>query len=450
MNALSLFSRRLRSTDRAQRHRVVIVGGGAAGLGLATKLGRSAEFEVTLIDKTRSHIWKPKLHEIAAGSMDVGGHEVGFLAHARNNGFAYRMGEMTGLNRDSREVSIAPFVDADGEEITPARTFGYDTLVLAVGSQSNDFGTPGVKEHALKLECTGDAAKFNRKLLNACFREQSRQSQFGQVRRLRICIIGAGATGVELAAELLRTGREVLGHGHTPNSVGSDALEVHVLEAADRVLSALPPRLSEAAHRLLTDQGVQVHVSAKVSAVTCTAVQLSDGLSIPSDITVWAAGVRAPSFLKTLAGLETNHLNQLVVQSSLQTTLDPSIFAMGDCAACPIPGGRGVVPPRAQAAHQQAAFLALNLPLHLQGQAIPPYKYRDFGSLISLGKFSTIGSLMGGLVGRSMFIEGLFAKTMYWLMYKSHEVTLHGWRRVTLQTLARCLMPSGGSRIKLH
>lgn len=441
-------SKRDGAPDSEKRHSVVIVGGGAAGLELATQLGRNGRLAVTLIDKARSHIWKPKLHEIAAGSMNMGRHEVGYLAHARNHGFVYRMGKMTGLDRESREVAIAPFVDPEGEQITPARRFGYDTLVLAVGSQSNDFGTPGVREYALKLECLSDAARFNRKLMNACFRAQAQEAMLSPA-QLRVCIIGAGATGVELAAELLHTGREVLAYGASASTT-SKGLELHLVEAADRILPALPPRLSAAAHRLLSKQGIAVHVRAKVARVHPGSVELDDGAVIPAEITVWAAGVRAPEFLRDLAGLETNRVNQLVVRPTLQTTRDPRIFAIGDCAACPKPDGQGFVPPRAQAAHQQAAFLARHLPEHVRGRRVPNYAYRDFGSLVSLGSYSTVGNLMGGLVGKSMFIEGLLAKVMYLSMYKMHEAALYGWPRVLLETLARSLEPSRGSRVKLH
>lgn len=424
------------------------MGGGAAGLELATQLGQRKGFAVTLIDKARTHVWKPKLHEIAAGTMDIGRHEVGYLAHARTHGFEFRVGEMTGLDREARQVAVARYADVDGEQITPARTFGYDTLVVAVGSQSNDFGTPGVKEHALRLESLGDAARFNRKLMNACFRAQSSPEALSQ-HRLRVCVIGAGATGVELAAELLKTGTEVHASKHS-QSRPQQVLELHLVEAADRILPALPPRLSSAAHQLLSNQGVHVHVSAKVACVTAESVELVGGGRLPADITVWAAGIRAPSFLREIAGLESNRLGQLVVKPSLQTTRDDRVFAIGDCAACPIGVGQGFVPPRAQAANQQASHLARHLPAFIKGQPLPHYRYRDFGSLVSLGEYSAVGNLMGGIVGKNMFIEGLFAKSVYLAMYKKHELAVHGWRRVVLETLARLLSPSTGSRVKLH
>ena len=340
-----------------ERHRIVIVGGGAAGLELTTTLSHNKRFSVTLIDKSRTHVWKPKLHEIAAGSMDTSRHEVGYLAHGRLHGFVFRIGELSGIDRTSRSIVIDPYVDHEGESVTPQRRIAYDTLVIAVGSQSNDFGTEGVQEHALKLETVKDAERFNRKLMNACFRAQS-QEKSSTITQLRVCIIGAGATGVELAAELHRTRQEVL--GSIDNFQGGQAaqLEIHLVEGADRILPALTPKLSDAAHQLLTKSGIQVHVGATVSRVDENTVTLKDGNVVPADITVWAAGVKAPAFLKTLDGLETNRLNQLVVRPSLQTTLDPNIFAIGDCAACLRPDGKTYVPPRAQAAHQQADYLA--------------------------------------------------------------------------------------------
>lgn len=337
----ALFRRSLNSraveANSSRRHRVVIVGGGAAGLELATSLGRNRRLNVTLVDRSRTHVWKPKLHEIAAGSMDTSRHEVGYLAHARNHGFLFRIGRMSGLDRTTRLVTVDPYVDVEGEEVTPRRSVHYDTLIIAVGSQSNDFGTSGVKKQAFKLESHEDATRFNRKLINACFRVQAQNGPLTEA-QLRICIIGGGATGVELAAELHRTGRELLGAAGGEES-GCTKLEIHLVEAADRILPALPPRLSNAAHARLVRSGIQVHVCAKVESVGENEVALEGGQSIAAEISVWAAGVKAPAVPKTLGGLEVNRLNQLVVRPTLQTTLDPNIFAIGDCAACTRPEG---------------------------------------------------------------------------------------------------------------
>jgi len=436
--------------------RIVIVGGGAGGLELATRLGdtlgKRGLAQVTLIDKNRTHVWKPKLHEIASGSMDLSAHEVDYLAQAHWHHFRFRIGEMTALDRERREVRVAPYVDAEGREVTPDRVFGYDTLVLALGSLSNDFGTPGVGEHALKLESKADAQRFHARMVNACIRAHAQTAPL-RPEQLHVAIIGAGATGVELAAELHRTTREVVAFGLDRVDADKD-IQVNLIEAADRVLPALPPRLSQATVELLRKLGVVVHTAAKVAAVQADGVRLADGRLLPAELVVWAAGVKAADFLKDIAGLETNRSNQLVVQPTLQTTRDDDIFVIGDCAACAWPeanGGKGGwVPPRAQAAHQQASHVAAQIKRRLANKPLRPYRYRDFGSLVSLGEFSTVGNMMGGLIGGSLMIEGAFARLMYVSLYKMHELALHGFPKMALDTLARLITRRTEPHVKLH
>lgn len=443
-------------TRPAGRHRVVIVGGGAGGLELATRLGdtlgRLGRAEITLIDRNRTHVWKPKLHEIAAGSMDMSAHEVSYLAQAHWHHFRYRVGAMVGLDRARREVLVAPYVDDEGQQVTAQRVFGYDTLVVSIGSLSNDFGTPGVAEHAMKLETAADAQRFRTRVINACIRAHAQATPL-RPEQLKVAIIGAGATGVELAAELHRTTREMVAFGLDRVDADKD-IRVSVIEAAPRVLPALPERLSQATESLLTKLGVEVHTDAKVAEVLPSGVKLADGRLLPAELVVWAAGVKAPDFLKNIAGLETNRTNQLVVKPTLQTSRDDDVFAIGDCAACAWPqadhGKGGMVPPRAQAAHQQASHMVKQIGLRMAGKPLRPYRYRDFGSLVSLGEFSTVGNMMGGLIGGSLMVEGLFARTMYLSLYKMHELALHGFPKVALDTLARLIVRRTEPHVKLH
>jgi NADH dehydrogenase len=438
--------------DVAPAHRIVIVGGGAGGLELATelgdKLGRRGKADITLIDKARAHLWKPLLHEIAAGSMDLGHHELDYLAQAHWHHFHYRTGEMIGLDRNRREVLVGPVFEEHGTEITPARGYPYDTLVLAVGSLTNDFGTPGVVEHAIRLETPEQAARFHRRLVNACLRAQN-QSEPLRPGQLQVAIIGGGATGVELAAELHKSTRELVAFGLDRIDPDRD-ITLHLIEAADRILPALPPRISEAATELLGKLGVKVHTSARVAALMPNGLKLADGGIINAELVIWAAGVKAPAFLKDLDGLETNPIHQLVVRQTLQTTRDDNIFAIGDCAACPWPERNTIVPPRAQAAHQQSTHLAKQLRRKLMGQPLEPWHYRDFGSLVSLGEYSTVGSLMGKLVGQSFFVEGYFARFMYVSLYKMHEYALHGFIKVALDTAVRLINRRTEPQVKLH
>ena len=442
----------IQASVKPDLHQILIVGGGAGGLELATmlgnRLGRRGKAQIQLLDKTRAHLWKPLLHEIAAGSMDLGVHELNYLAQSHWHHFRYRLGEMVGLDRARHEVRVAPVTDEDGEEITPQRVFRYDTLVIAVGSLTNDFGTPGVKEHAIALETASEAARFHRRLVNALMRAHA---QPGTLRpeQLQVAIIGAGATGVELAAELHNTTRELVAYGLDRIDPDAD-IRLNVIEASERILPALPQRLSDAATELLESKGVRVRTSARVAEVLANGVRLASGEIIPAELVVWAAGVKAPDFLKDLDGLETNRINQLVVKPTLETTRDANIFALGDCAACPWIGKEGNVPPRAQAAHQQATHLVRQLERRLKGKALWPYRYRDFGSLVSLGEYTTVGSLMGALVGGSLLIEGYVARLMYTSLYKMHELALHGFTKVALDTLARMINRRTEPHVKLH
>ena len=440
----------------SQPHRIVIVGGGAGGLELATRLGhiygRRKRALVTLVDKNRTHIWKPKLHEIASGSMDLGDHEVDYMAQAHWHHFTFRLGELKGLDRQKKVIELAPYRDEDGVLVTPLQQIEYDTLVICIGSLSNDFGTQGVREYARRLETQHDAKSFHSKMVNACIRAHNQEGVILQ-RQLHVAIIGAGATGVELAAELHRTTREVVAFGLDRIDADKD-IKVSLIEAADRILPALLPRLSQATEGLLTRLGVQVLTRSKVMEVTPTGIRLADGREIESELVVWAAGVKAPDFLKDFGGLETNAIHQLVVHETLQTTRDPDIFALGDCAACPCSdadGGRaGIVPPRAQAAHQQATHMLEQIKRRFAHRPLKPYRYRDFGSLVSLGKFSTVGNMMGGLIGKNLMIEGYFAKLVYLSLYKLHELAIHGPIKTTLYTLARMITRQTNPTVKLH
>jgi len=439
-------------TAAAHLHRIVVVGGGAGGLELATRLGdtlgKRGLAHITLIEKARTHFWKPHLHEIAAGSADLHTRATDFLAQSHWHGFRYRVGEMVGLDRDKREVIVAPAHDEDGAEITPPYTRGYDTLVLAVGSLTNDFGTPGVTEHAIALETPAQADRFHRRLVNACMRAHVQREPL-TTRQLQVAIIGAGATGVELAAELHKATRTLVSYGLDSIDPERD-IRLNLIEAGPRILPALPERIAGAAAKLLDGLGVRVHTGSRVTAVVAEGVQLASGELLPAELVVWAAGVKAPDFLREIGGLETNRLNQLVVESTLQSTRDPDIFAIGDCAAAPWLGHTGTVPPRAQAAHQQAAHLVRQLRRRIDGKPLQPWRYRDFGSLVSLGEYSTVGNLMGGLVGGNLWVEGLFARTMYLSLYKLHELALHGFWKTALGTASRMLTRGTEPRVKLH
>lgn len=431
-------------------HHIVVVGGGAGGLELVTrlgnKLGRKKRAHITLVDSGLTHVWKPLLHEVASGSLDASANEINYRAHARKHHYEFQLGRMGGLDRGKRQVVIDAFHDEEGHEVVPERRITYDTLVIAVGSTANDFGTPGAQDHCLFLDSLRQARRFHNLMLNA-FLRKNHEAQEGRDHKLPITIIGAGATGVELAAELRLASRELPVYGM--NHLRPDDVSITIVEAAERILPALPARLSIAATRELERLNVSVLTGDPVREVRESSLVI-DGTEIPSDMTIWAAGIKAPAFLAELDGLETNRGNQLVVKQTLQTTNDDNIFALGDCAACPQPESDRPVPPRAQAAHQQADTLFDTLVNRLQGKEAVAFVYNDHGSLINFSRYTTVGNLMGNLSGRTMYIEGKVARLFYISLYRMHQVALHGLLRTGVIWLMDRISRAMHPRLKLH
>jgi NADH dehydrogenase len=443
------------NSPQPARHRIVIVGGGAGGLPLAVrlgdKLGPNRRAEITLVDRFATHLWKPLLHEVAAGRMDADVHGVDYLALAYWHHFRFRQGMVAGLDRAKHELTLDSVFDDDGVLMLPRRVLRYDTLVFCVGSVSNDFDVPGVAAHAISLDTLADAERFHRRLLAACVRADA-EAAAGRPAGVNIVIIGAGATGVELAAEIRHTTGAHASYGLDYLDPAKDIRQT-VVEAAPRILPQLSEHVAEAATGLLKKLDVAVRTGERVTAVDTLGVHTASGALFPADLVVWAAGIKAPDWLRDLDGLETGRSNQLVVTTTLQTTRDRDVFAFGDCAACPWPeAGRAgaLVPPRAQAARQQALLLIKSMQARLDGRPLPIYHFHDLGSLVSLSELSAVGSLMGRLVGGSLLIQGLIARWMYASLYKLHQALILGYVGVVLDTVGRFLRRRTEPRVKLH
>ncbi len=445
----------MKKEDGTAPHRVVIVGGGAGGLELATRLGdtlgKRGRLDVLLIDAALSHLWKPLLHEVAAGTLNSYEDELSYLAQAHWHHFRFRLGRVESVDREAQTVTTAPNLDEYGEEYIPERTFSYDTLILAVGSVSNDFGIKGVAEHCRFLDRRSQADAFHRYFLRCCYAAQTQHEPL-RPGQLHVAIAGAGATGIELAAELHNSVREFAEYG-LDRFDPKQHVKITVIEAAERILPGLPRRLSDQVDSQLKKVGIDIKTGQRITEASADGFTTSDGGFIPAEIKVWAAGIKAPDFLAAIDGLEVNRINQLLVEPTLQTTRDENIFALGDCAACPMPGDQGTVPPRAQAAHQQATHMARVMERRLAGKPYPEYHYVDYGSLINMSRYSTVGSLMGNVAklwSSSVFVEGLFARLVYLSLYKMHQLALHGFTRVALMTVANMLTHRTHPRLKLH
>ncbi len=440
-------------TTTEQRN-IVVVGGGAGGLELVTRLGdrfrKRDDIQVTLVDRNHSHLWKPLLHEVAAGTLNSSDDELSYLAQSHWHHFRFRLGALKSVDRRARTLTIAASMAEDGTEYLPERVLSWDILVIAIGSVSNDFGVPGVAEHCYFLDSREQADRFHRHLVQRCYAANASTGSLSPG-QLHIAIAGAGATGVELAAELDHSIHALVDFGLDQLDLARD-LKIHLIEGADRILPGLNEKVSETTAAVLDEIGIVTHTGARVVSADPSGFHLAGGESIPAEMKVWAAGVRGPAVLSNLDGLEQGRGGQLVVDETLATTRDPDIFAIGDCAACRL-SDTELVPPRAQAAHQQARVLAKTIERRIAGKPALPFHYRDFGSLINLSERSAIGRLMGNVFGHetgSVSIEGKLARLAYLSLYKSHQVSVQGVVRTTLLTLANFLTRRSRPRLKLH
>ncbi len=440
--------------NKSNLHHVIIVGGGAGGLELATQLGdkygRKKKAAITLVDCNLTHLWKPLLHEVAAGSLNSHDDELSYMAQSYWHHFIFRLGRMDRLDRSKKVISLAPTLDEHGVEYIPRRSFSYDTLIIGVGSITNDFNIPGVREHCMVLDTQQQADRFHQMMLRNYYAAHTQKEPLREG-QLHIAIAGAGATGVELSAEMHEATRQVVEFGL--DRISPADVKISIIEASDQILPALPERLSQLTVKALRNLDIQLYTGQRITRATAEGYLTHNGQFIPAEIKVWAAGVKAPDFLQELDGLETNKINQLIVKPTLQTTRDKNIFAFGDCAACLMDGDGKTVPPRAQAAHQQASLLVKTVKCRLNNESLPGYHYIDYGSLINMSRYSTVGNLMGNLMGRisgNFMIEGVLARLVYLSLYKMHQLALHGFVRVTLSTIANLLTRKTRPRMKLH
>lgn len=436
---------------KPRKTQIVVVGGGAGGLELVRRLGAKygrKKHDIILVDQNLSHIWKPLLHEVAAGSLDANLDEVGYRSHCARWGYRFFQGSLESIDREAKTISLAPVLDEHGEELIGGHTIRYDILVLALGSISNDFGVPGVSEHCLYLDSRKQADKFRTKLLNHCLRvSRAMLTDPNADERVKVAIVGAGATGVELAAELYNAAGALKHYGL--EVFDESRMNVTIVEAGPRILPALPEKLSEAARTELNKLGVEVRANTQIIEARRRCLVTQTGDTIEADLIVWAAGVKGAEFLSTL-GLETNPRNQIIVAETMQTLDDEDIFAIGDCASYTPPESDTPIPPRAQAAHQMAATVFANIHRKQKGKKLKGFVYDDKGSLISLSRFSTVGSLMGNLVGGALAVEGRMARLIYTSLYRMHLLGIHGWIRgfglMIIGRVNRVVRP----KLKLH
>jgi len=389
---------------------VVILGGGFAGLSAARAL-RKAPVRITLLDRRNHHLFQPLLYQVATAALNPSEIAVPIRSIlSRQQNTTTLMAEAIGVDPAAKTIQLA-----DGE-------CSYDYLVVATGATHSYFGHDEWAPYAAGLKTIEDALEIRRRVLSA-FEAAERQSDPAQLRAtLTFVVVGAGPTGVELAGALSEIGRLTVAKDF--RSFDPRTLRVVLVEAADRVLPPYSPKLSASAKAQLEHLGVEVRVGAKVTRIDQTGVWLGEE-HIDARTVLWAAGVAASPLGKAL-GVPTDRAGRVLVQPDLSVPGHPEIFVAGDLMAIATDGKP--VPGVAPAAMQSGRHVARNVAALVAGAATRPFRYRDKGSLATIGRAKAVGAIAG------LQLSGFFAWWVWWLVhiayligFRNRLVVMIGW-----------------------
>ncbi len=383
-------------------HRVVIIGGGFAGLETARNL-RRAPVDIKLLDRRNFHLFQPLLYQVATGALspaDISAPLRSILKRHRNT--QVLLAEVCEFDLPRRRVLLS-----DGH-------VEYDTLVVATGSTHHYFGNDQWAPLAPGLKTIEDATEIRRRLLLA-FEAAERESDPQRRRQwLTFVIVGGGPTGVELAGALAEIARDTLRREF--RSIDPSHAHIILIEGADRILPIYPGNLPEKAQHQLESLGVVVRSSTRVTEITpdCVTLQVGEEVeTIPTRTVLWGAGVRASSLgprLAKAAGVEADRGGRISVGPDLTVSGHPEIFVIGDLAHCD-PEGKGPLPGVAPVAIQQGRYVAKLIRRRLAGGSLEPFTYHDFGSMATIGRNRAVAVL------GSMKFSGLSAWIIWLLVH---------------------------------
>lgn len=412
------------------KKQIVIVGGGIAGLLLAVKLGRLAKkkrlFDVTLVDRSFSYVWKPMLHNIAAGTTKDSNLTIAFIPFAKKHGFRFVHGAINAIDTHKKSIDVAINIKEGHLDKDVTSHIHYDAVIFAVGSRANDFHTPGVAENCMFLDTLDGAFHINHTLREATY------NAYLENKPLNIVVVGGGATGVQLAGELHKLVGTVAKYDISDKQ---PPIKVILLEATKRILPGFPEKISKAAEKQMKLLGIDVRVNAMVESADKQGFTLKGGERIEASIKIWAAGVKGTQGADNLTQLHRQRNGQITVRENLQTNQDESIFAIGDCAFIQ---GKPVAP-TAQAARQQALHLAHYIPAWItKGKAIPNFVYHNRGTVIALSDYNGWGVTGGNKTFGGGFTHGISARMTHKALYYQHYLELLGTRRGLAATFADC------------
>lgn len=426
--------------------KIIIVGGGVSGLKVAMKLGhklgKKKRGKITLIDYQIGHIWKPILHKIASGSLNYHYEITNYLSHAKNNHFSFKLGKMTNINRKEKYITINEKYTKNKKVKIKEEKIKFDILVIAIGSITNDFKIKGVLENCSFLDNQTQANNFHKKILNTL------KYNLKNNKITKIAIIGGGLTGIEFSTEILNLIKKL--EIYKFYKIKEEKILITLIESENRILPKLPIKISKIINKNLEKLGIKIKTNTKIKKIENKTIETESKEKIKFDIIIWTTGVKVSNFMKNIGGLITNQNNQLIIKKTLQTTLDNTIFAIGDCAFYKNKHGE-IIPPRAQNAHQMVKICYKNIILSLNNsKKLKKYKYKDYGYLISLSSFKTIGVINKFIIIKEIILKGKIIKLIYLSLYKIHLINIHGFIKTILIILSNIINKIIKPKIKLY
>jgi NADH dehydrogenase len=383
---------------------VVIVGAGFAGQSALDQLSKKTDVRITIIDQHLYSTFQPLLYQVATGGLNPGdvSYAVGGFADRRKA--RYIQGELAGIDSESNAITL-----------TDGRRFGYDYLVLATGMSAAFFGIPGAAENSFALYTRRDSVRLRDHIMAGLERLSAGPSD-GQ---FAVTVVGGGATGVELAGTLAELRGAVL-KGTFPD-IGTSRVHIRLVEMAPELLMPFHEKLRQYTFRQLQKRGVDIRLSTQILAVEPGQVKLGGGQTLPTDLTVWAAGVAAPDQVKRW-GLPQGKHGRIIVGQDLRVTGQDRIFAVGDIGLYE----QDPSPQLAQPALQQGRHAAKQIKRLLAGQDTQPFSYHDKGTMATIGRSAAVVQLASGLrmTGFLAWLAWLGLHLVYLLGFRNRIQTL--------------------------
>jgi NADH:ubiquinone reductase (H+-translocating) len=363
------------------RPRVVVLGGGFAGIGAAKNLKKS-DVDVVLVDGHDYHTFQPLLYQVATGLLEqpAVGHPIRDLFHKQDN-VRIHQDRVTGIDLDAREVSFG--------ELEPER---YDYLVLALGAEVNFFGVEGAAEHAFPLYTLSDAVRLKNHVLER-WEAADRNPQLVADGALNMVVVGGGPTGVETAGAMAELYSGVFRNDYP--DVDPEQARIVLVEASPEIFGMFKPDIRSYTEEALSKRGVQVMTGEVVESVSPEKVTLKSGTALPAHTLVWGAGLQGNALVRSL-GLELERGNRIAVDGELRIPSHPEVFAVGDIAAIADPKTEQVLPQLGSVALQSGEHVGETIARSVEGKETKPFKYRDKGTMATIGRGAAVVQMLGG------------------------------------------------------